>query len=173
MALVRKARVDDILQAYRLISGYAESGLMLRRPLAGLYENTRDLAVVEEDGVLVGVGGLHVMWQDLAELRSLAVAAGRTGQGVGRQLVEFLLDEARQLGIARVFALTYQRPFFERCGFTVVTKETLPQKVWTDCIHCEKFDSCDEIAMELWLAPPDLVRRDEIPLVERPFWVRG
>lgn len=79
MALVRKAGVDDILQAYRLISGYAESRLMLRRPLAGLYENTRDLAVVEEDGVLVGVGGLHVMWQDLAGATRFPLWNGHSG----------------------------------------------------------------------------------------------
>ena len=169
---IRKARMEDVPAAYRLISGYAESGLMLRRSLAFLYENLRDFVVAVEDGDLVGIGGLHVMWRDLAEIRSLAVSPAHTGGGIGKQLVAFILEEAQTLGIGRVFALTYQRLFFERCGFRVVAKETLPQKVWTDCIACERFESCDEIAMDLWLAEssPQL---EEIPLVERPNWVRG
>lgn len=170
---IRKARLADIPQVNRLVNGYAESGIMLRRPLAVLYENIRDLVVAEEEGNVLGTGGLHVMWQDLAEVRSLAVLPERKGDGIGRRLVEFMLEEARDLGIGRVFALTYQRPFFERQGFTVVSKESLPQKVWTECVYCEKFNSCDEIAMERWLREPGSGRLEEIPLIERPLWVRG
>jgi len=149
--VIRKARVEDIPKVHAVIDAYARQGLMLRRPLTFLYESLRDLAVAAEDGRIVGVGGLHVMWNDLAEVRALAVAPDLRGQGIGRRLVEFLVDEAREMGLARVFALTYQREFFAACGFEVISKDELPQKVWKECVYCDRFQDCNEIAVIRYL----------------------
>ena len=147
VGVVRKARVDDVPRAAVLINSYASRGLMLPKSLDQLYQNLRDLVVVEVSGEVVGCGALHVMWHDLAEIRSLAVAEPYTGNGVGRQIVTQLLAEARELGVPTVFALTYQVEFFERLGFHKVAKETLPRKIWTDCLNCPKFPDCDETAL--------------------------
>lgn len=176
--LYRKAQMADIPAVHRLINDYAAQGIMLRRPIMLLYESVRDftVAVDDESGEILGVGGLHVMWQDLAEIRSMAVRPGTTQKGIGRAIVEVLVDEAKALGIKRVFALTYQQGFFEKCGFGVVQKESLPQKVWKECVYCDKFDSCDEIAMIRLLVPVEELLPEpgfEIPLVDKPHWVKG
>ena len=132
----RKAIMADVPAIHSLINHYAAQGLMLRRTLLHLYESVRDYSVaVDDTGEVVGVGGLHIMWYDLAEIRSLAVKPGLTKRGVGRGLVEFLLEEARSMGLKRVFALTYQQAFFEKCGFKVIEKEKLPQKVYSECVY--------------------------------------
>lgn len=130
-----------------IINSHAELGKMLFKSFAQLYETLRDYAVVEEDGALVGVVGLAIVWADLAEVRSLAVKEGCQGRGIGRQLVNWCVDEARRLGIRRIMSLTYEQAFFERLGFVVVEKDSLPLKVWSDCVRCPKRDGCDEIAM--------------------------
>ncbi len=172
---IRKATTADIPVIHKLINDYAGEGLMLRRPLMWLYEAIRDFVVAEaEGGEVVGTGSLHVMWSDLAEVRSLAVAPVAKGQGVGAAIVEYLLHEAEDLGLKRVFALTYQQGFFERCGFHVVAKASLPQKVWKECIYCDKFNSCDEIAMIRFLVPEteyQAVVEPDIPMVDIPLWV--
>jgi amino-acid N-acetyltransferase len=147
VGVVRKARVDDVPRAAELINSYASRGLMLPKSLDQLYQNLCDLVVVEVSGEVVGCGALHIMWHDLAEIRSLAVAEPYIGNGVGRQIVTQLLTEARELGVPTVFALTYQVEFFERLGFHKVAKETLPRKIWTDCLNCPKFPNCDETAL--------------------------
>lgn len=174
----RKATMADIPAVYELINEYAVQGLMLRRPLMFLYESVRDfvVAVDEATGEILGVGGLHIMWHDLAEVRSLAVKAGTTKKGVGRGIVEYLVEEAKAIGLKRVFALTYQQGFFEKCGFTVVQKETMPQKVWKECVYCDKFHKCDEIAMIRLLVPPEEIQQLnewEIPLIAMPNWQKG
>lgn len=160
-----------------MVNEYANQGLMLRRPIMMLYESVRDFVVaVEDDGQVVGVAGLHIMWQDLAEIRSLAVRSGLTKKGVGRGIVDFLVEEARDLGLKRVFALTYQQGFFEKCGFAVIQKEELPQKVWKECVYCDKFHCCDEIAMIRWLVSADEkaeIESLEIPLIPMPNWAKG
>lgn len=172
----RKATMADIPAIHQLVNAYATDGLMLRRPIMMLYEAVRDFVVaVDEAGEVVGVGGLHIMWADLAEVRSLAVKPGLTRTGVGRGIIEFLIEEAKALGLTRVFALTYQQAFFEKVGFHVVQKETLPQKVWKECVYCDKFHCCDEIAVIRLLGPVEVVESDsmEIPLVELPNWKKG
>lgn len=174
----RKATMADIPAIHGLINDYAVQGLMLRRPLLVLYESVRDyvVAVDESTGEVVGVGGLHIMWQDLAEIRSLAVKAGTTGKGVGKGIVEYLVEEGRQIGLKRIFALTYQQGFFEKCGFGVVQKETLPQKVFKECVYCDKFHCCDEIAMIRLLVPSEELQSDgafEIPIFPIPNWQKG
>ncbi len=151
--MIRKARLTDVKAIHALVNGYALEGQLLPRSLNELYECIRDFYVWEEDGRIVGVCGLHVAWEDLAEVRSLAVAEPAAGRGIGRALVERCLDEARELAIPRVFALTYQEAFFSKLGFTEVDKQTLPQKIWADCLKCVKFPDCDETAMMLALAP--------------------
>ena len=144
---LRKAKMSDIEEIHRLINDYANQGLMLPRSRSMLYENLREFTVVETQGTLVGTGALHIIWEDLAEVRALALRPEYTRQGLGRRLVGALIDEARALEIKKVFALTYQPEFFEKCGFRRVQKDEMPQKVWKECINCPKFPHCDEIAL--------------------------
>ena len=130
---------------------YAKDGLVLPRSLAEIYEQIRDFFVFIENEQVIGAVALNICWEDLAEVRSLAVEDGFGGRGVGRHLVEACLAEAQQLGIKQVFALTYQPGFFERLNFHVIEKSELPQKIWGDCMKCAKFPDCDETAMNLTL----------------------
>jgi amino-acid N-acetyltransferase len=146
--MIRKARMADVKGIHELIAEYARKGDMLPRSLADIYENLRDYFVfLGDDGELVGSAAIHIMWEDLAEVRSLAVREGKMRRGVGTQLVESCISEAIVLGIGRVFALTYKPEFFEKLGFHVVDKSELPQKIWADCLKCSKFPDCDEVAL--------------------------
>lgn len=150
----------------QLINGYADAGLMLHRSLSQLYENIRDFYVVEQGDRVVGCAALHVSWKDLAEIKSLAVAEDSQGRGCARRLVEACIADARELGIERVFALTYVPVLFERMGFRIVDKAELPRKVWTECVYCPKFPDCGEIAVVIDLVEPsrDARRSTLIPL---------
>jgi amino-acid N-acetyltransferase len=140
--------MSDVKGIHQLIAEYAKKGDMLPRSLADIYENLRDYFVFLGDGgELVGSAAIHIMWEDLAEVRSLAVREGKMRRGVGTQLVESCISEAIVLGIDRVFALTYKPEFFEKLGFHIVDKAELPQKIWTDCLKCSKFPDCDEVAL--------------------------
>jgi amino-acid N-acetyltransferase len=145
--MFRKARIADVKQIQALINRYAEEGQMLPRSLNELYENLRDFTVYEEDVGIIGVCALHVSWDGLAEVRSLAVHEVRTGQGIGARLVRQCLEEAKELGAETVFVLTYQAGFFAKLGFLPVDKKELPHKIWTDCLNCVKFPNCDESAL--------------------------
>ncbi|NJD62955.1 MAG: N-acetyltransferase [Deltaproteobacteria bacterium] len=146
--MIRKARMDDVKAIQKLIAEYARKGDMLPRSLSEIYENLRDYFVhVEDGGEVIGSAAIHLMWEDLAEVRSLAVRDDRMGRGVGTELVEACLSEAIVLGITRVFALTYKPGFFEKLGFKRVDKSELPHKIWSDCLKCSKFPDCDEVAL--------------------------
>ncbi|AMV72976.1 acetyltransferase [Desulfuromonas sp. DDH964] len=149
--MVRKARIADARAIHKLLLGYAREGMMLSRSLPDIYENIRDFYVFEENGETVGTVCLHICWEDLAEVRSLAVSADCEGRGLGRELVEACLAEARDLGMKRVFALTYKPVFFAKLGFHEIEKSELPQKIWGDCMKCAKFPECDEIALSITL----------------------
>lgn len=149
--MVRKAVIPDARDIHRLLLGYARDGLLLSRSLAEIYESIRDFYVYEADGKVVGTAALNICWENLAELRSLAVHPDYNGRGAGRDLVQACLEEARQLGIHRVFALTYKQVFFEKLGFAVIEKSELPHKIWGDCMKCAKFPDCDEIALSIEL----------------------
>ncbi len=149
--MVRKAGIPDAKTIHKLLLGYARDGLMLPRSLSEIYEGIRDFYVFEENGAVLGTVCLHICWEDLAEVRSLAVSEEQGGKGAGRQLVQTCLDEARGLGLKRVFALTYKPGFFEKLGFHLIEKSELPQKIWGDCLKCAKFPECDEIAMSIEL----------------------
>lgn len=148
----RKAKMSDAEGIYKLINDYANKGLMLARSRSAIYEHLREFTVAVLGDTLVGVGGLHIIWEDLAEVRALAIAERFVKTGVGRRLVGVLLEEAKEIGIPTVFALTYQPGFFQKCGFSVISKDQLPQKVWKECINCPKFPDCDEIAVIIHLA---------------------
>jgi len=145
--MLRKASIKDIKSIHSIVNLAAAKGEMLARSLGELYDNMRDYFVYEERGKVIGAGALHICWEDLAEIRSLCVTESSRGKGIGRMLVEACMEEARELNIAKVFLLTYQEEFFGKCGFTLVDKKELPQKIWSDCIRCPKFPECDEIAM--------------------------
>jgi len=147
--VIRKATIADVRSIHKLLIEFASAGMMLSRSLSDLYEAIRDFYVWEEDGAIIGTVCLHICWEDLAEVRSLAVDKAFSGKGIGRKLVEACLEEARQLGLKRVFALTYQEIFFSKLGFVVIEKSELPHKIWGDCIKCPKFPECDEIAMKI------------------------
>lgn len=163
-AQLRRARVADVVPMQRLINTFAERDEMLPRALHELYENIRDFVVMEEDGEIVGTAALHVNWANLAEVKAVAVAAHCHRKGYGRQLVQATLEDARHLGIARVFCLTYRPDFFRSLGFTEVDRNTLPRKVWSECIRCPKFTNCTEIAMAVTVLD-EPVSAPEDPLV--------
>ncbi len=149
-ALIKKAKIEDAKDIHFLINYYASKGLLLPRSLSSIYENIRDFFVIREED-LIGTCALHIVWEDLAEIKSLAVREDFIKKGYGRALVESALEEAIDFGIKKVFVLTYQTSFFLKLGFNIVSKETLPHKVWGECINCSKFPSCDEIAMAIEL----------------------
>lgn len=144
---IRPARMSDVRPIHALLTVFATRGLMLPRSISSLYDHLRDFVVYEELGTILGICALHICWDDLAEIRSLAVVEEKQGSGVGAMLVESCLDEAKSLEIKNVFVLTYQAPFFRRLGFKDRDKQDLPHKIWSDCIHCSKFPDCDEDAL--------------------------
>lgn len=144
---IRRARLCDINMIHQLISENAQKNLMLPRALSELYEHLRDYVVAVENKEVIGVCGLSICWEDLGEIRSLAVKEPWRAKGVGRTLVNNCLKEARELGIKKVFALTNTPEFFIKLGFREIPKEELPHKIWADCVKCPKFPKCDEIAL--------------------------
>ncbi len=145
--MIRQAIITDVPRIHQIVNSHAELGRMLFKSYAELYENLRDFAVFEKDGLVIGTAALAIIWADLAEIRSLAVDTAHHGQGAGKALVRWTIDEARRLKIRKIMALTYEEVFFAKLGFAVVNKDDLPLKVWTDCVKCPKRDVCDEIAM--------------------------
>jgi amino-acid N-acetyltransferase len=143
----RKAKMTDVEAIHGLITEFAEKGLMLPRSRNTLYETLREFTIIVDDGRLIGTGALHIIWDDLAEVRALALREEYQGQGLGKRLIAILEREAAELGIHRVFALTYQVEFFKKCGFTEEDKNAMPHKIWKECIECPKFPNCDEVAM--------------------------
>ena len=144
---IRNAKIPDVKDIYSLIDYYGQQDKMLFRSMADIYENLQSFSVAEVDGAVAGCCQLQVVWSDLAEIKSLAVKEAMIGRGVGIALVEGVLDKAKGLGLARVFALTMTGEFFEKMGFEVVSKDSLPMKVWSDCAKCPKQQNCDEIAV--------------------------
>ena len=144
---IRKAKITDLKQVHVLINEFAKREQMIPRSLNELYETLRDFVICEENGSVCGVCALHIMWEDLAEIRSLAVDKRYQKLGIGKDLVKQCLKEAKTLGLKRIFALTYHPDFFKKLGFQEIDKASLPQKIWTDCLRCHKFPECDEHAV--------------------------
>jgi len=147
---IRKAVINDVPDMHRILNHYAEKNFLLPRSLSALYDHLRDYFVLEDKkpgNQIKGVCGLGICWQDLAEIRSLAVTVDQQGNGSGTRLVEMCLKEAEHLGLKKVFVLTYVPDFFKKLGFKEVNKSVLPHKIWADCLNCPKFPNCDETAM--------------------------
>jgi amino-acid N-acetyltransferase len=159
--MIRKATLVDASAIHQLINSRAKQGEMLGRSLAEIYENIRDYYVAESRGVVVGVCGLHICWEDLAEIKSLAVKPNSQSKGLGRLLVLTCLDEGKTLKIKRFFALTYVPDFFKKVGFKRIKREVLPHKIWSDCIKCPHFPNCNEIAMMLDLGRKNQVKKSK------------
>ncbi|MFT3787118.1 MAG: N-acetyltransferase [Tepidisphaeraceae bacterium] len=161
---VRAARLADVPRIHEVINFHAELGKMLFKSYADLYENIRDYAVAETEmngkQEVVGCVALGIIWADMAEVRALAVDERARGRGVGTKLVEWCVADARRMQIRKLMSLTYEERFFAKLGFVVVNKDTLPLKVWTDCVKCPKVDNCDEIAMVRELT--------DVPILEAP-----
>ena len=151
MFIYRSATFADVEEIYNLIAGYAAQGLMLPKPYNILYEALREFVVAVEVDTkkIVGTGALHLTWNELAEVRSMAVHPDYKRQGIGAEIVKKLLEQGREVGVKNFFTLTYSPEFFESLGFKITTRESLPHKIWKECIDCPKFANCDEIAMIL------------------------
>lgn len=145
--VVRSAKISDVKAINGLISSYAERDRMLFRSMADIFENLQTFSVAERQGKILGCCALEIIWADLAEVKSLAVDGANKEKGLGRLLVNAAIEQARLLEVPKVFALTLEPEFFEKLGFGVVEKDTLPMKVWSDCARCSKQEDCDEIAV--------------------------
>jgi amino-acid N-acetyltransferase len=151
---LRKAELRDVPALFKMIGHYATERILLPRTQTDLYEHVWEFTVAEENGRVLACGALRIYNDQFAEIRSLCVEPGQETRGLGGALTDRLLAEARRLGLKTVFALTVTPGFFGKLGFREVSRETLPMKVWRDCLQCEKYFHCDEKAMIL-----DLSRR--------------
>jgi amino-acid N-acetyltransferase len=147
--MIRKADIQNVKSIHSLLDIYSKKGDLIARPLSELYDHIRDFFVFvnEEDNSIEGCCALQFCWEDLAEIRSLAVDESHQKKKIGSRLVEAAIDEAKQFKIKDVFTLTYRPDFFSKFGFKVIDRSELPLKIWADCILCVKFPDCDETAM--------------------------
>ena len=145
----RHATFAEVEAMFTLINDFAAEGLMLPKSYSTLYEILPEfvVAVEVETGKVAGCGALHCTWSELAEIRSLAVSKDFQRRGIGGEIVKLLIEDGKKLGVKKFFTLTYNTDFFASVGFQIVPKETLPQKIWSDCISCPHFPNCQEIAM--------------------------
>ncbi|MDR4509421.1 MAG: N-acetyltransferase [Candidatus Brocadiaceae bacterium] len=159
---LRKATIDDADKIYKLINSFAAKDVMLPRSLSELYENIRDFYVFVQHEKLIGCAALHIVWKDLAEIKSFAVEKSHQCKGIGKKLVKVCVREAQKLNIEKVFVLTYVPEFFEKSGFSRVEKDVLPHKIWSECVKCHKFPDCGEIPLIL-----EINKREKIGECER------
>ena len=148
--MLRKARIDDVKTIHRMINSSSGKGEMLPRSLMDIYSSLRDFFVYydEDETQIIGVCAMNIIWENLAEIRSLYVDEKHRGKGIGRKLVEACVSEAITLGLFKVFTLTYKKDFFVQLGFKEIDRSLLPEKIWSDCFRCSKYpDYCDEVAM--------------------------
>jgi amino-acid N-acetyltransferase len=145
--MIRRATIKDVKNIQKLINFYAKKDEMLPRSLNELYENIRDFFIFEHNGKVAGCSALHICWEDLGEIKSLAVAKSWQGRGVGKKLLTACLEDAKRLRLKKIFALTYRPTYFRMFGFKEIDKANLPHKIWIDCVKCVKFPDCDEIAL--------------------------
>ena len=165
--MIRRALTSDVSAFGQIINNAAETGSMLHRSLAELYENVRNFHIAVENDQVVGVCGLKVVWADLAEIYALAVTQEMRGRGWGRRLVQACIADARSVGTRRLMSLTYEKTLFQKLGFAVVDRQQLPLKVWSECLRCSKNKCCDEIAMIYVLEDlPTLT--ESVPAVPQP-----
>ena len=144
---IRPAKVQDVKQMHRIIEFYADNKEMLHRSLNSIYENIQEYVVAEYKGKIIGCGALHVSWDNLAEVKALAVEKTYARQGIGTKIVKTLEQNALGLGIYTTFALSFKPEFFQRMGYEVISREVLPQKIWSECINCHLFPDCGEVPL--------------------------
>ncbi len=147
MENLRKANLQDIKQIHKILKHFAGKGDLLGRPLLALYEKVREFYVYEIDNVVIGCIALAVVWENMAEIRSLAIDEKYQKMKIGTKLIKACLKEAEDLSIKEVFTLTYQPDFFKKQEFNIIDKSKLPHKIWADCINCPHFPDCNEIAL--------------------------
>jgi len=147
MIKIRKAAIKDVKQIHLLLNHFAKDGILLGRPLLALYEKIREFFVYEEDDTVIGCVALAIVWDNMAEIRSLAVKEEFQGKKIGAALVSEAISEAKSLGIQQLFTLTYQPGFFKKFDFKEIDKKLLPHKIWTDCINCPHFPDCNEVCL--------------------------
>ncbi len=145
--MIRKAQIKDIKDIQAIINLFAAKDLMLPRSLNELYENLRDFWVFEANKKVVGCSALHISWDELAEIKSLAVLKTHQGKGIGKELIAACINEAKKLGAKKIFVLTYNPDYFKNFGFRRIKHADLPHKIWAECINCCKFPNCQEIAL--------------------------
>lgn len=148
--MLRKARIGDVKTIHRMINISSSKGEMLPRSLMDIYGSLRDFFVFLDDdtGEVLGICAMNIIWENLAEVRSLYVDENQRRRGIGRKLVEACISEAITLQLFRVFTLTYKEDFFAKLGFKCVDRKSLSEKIWSDCFKCPKYpDFCDEVAM--------------------------
>jgi len=149
--IIRPAKVMDAKEIYQLVEYYANNKKMLHRSLNAIYENIQEFTVLECENKVIACGALHVSWEDLAEIKTLAVSGEYQRQGIGRKIVTYLQESAKNLGISKIFVLSFSPAFFTKLGYKIIPKETLPQKIWRECVNCHLFPDCGEIALLLTL----------------------
>ena len=145
--MIRKARLTDVKKIQRLVNSYAKKDEMLPLSLNDLYDKIRDFYVYERNSKILGCGALHISWDKLGEIRSLAVQKNQQRKDIGTKLVKQCLAEARELELEKVFVLTYKPEYFKKFGFKGIDKYQLPHKIWTDCVKCVHFPDCTEDAL--------------------------
>ncbi len=160
--VVRSAKAVDVPHIHALLTPFAQQDIILQRDEDNIFQHLQEFLVAEYDGHLAGVVCAHIYGKNLAELRSLVVAPAYQQFGVGRLLVEGCEQWVVELGVAKIFALTYVTNFFIKQGYRQVDKESLPQKVWTVCVHCARFADCDEVAVEKVLSDAPIQPMSEL-----------
>jgi len=144
---IRKATLKDAKSIQIIIDKFAKKDKMLPRSLSEIYENVRDFLICQDKGKIVGISAIHILWENLAEIRSVAVLQEYQNKGIGKKLVAQCMKEVKALGVKKIFALTYNPEFFRKIGFNDIDKNALPQKIWGDCLRCPKFPECEEVAV--------------------------
>ncbi|MDR0956904.1 MAG: N-acetyltransferase [Endomicrobium sp.] len=144
---IRPAKVKDVKEIHSLVEHYANNREMLHRSLSAIYENVQEFIVAENDNKIIGCGALHVSWEDLAEIKALAIIEEFSKQGIGKKIVTKLQDNAKFLGINKIFVLSFKPDFFKKLGYVIIPKETLPHKIWNECINCYLFPDCGEVPL--------------------------
>jgi amino-acid N-acetyltransferase len=161
--VIQKAQVRDVEEILELVNTFAAMNLMLPRGPQYMYENIRDFVIACDNDVpvysitetrevlnlIVACGSLHVLWEDIAEIRALAIHPDYQHRGLGSRLMEYMKEEAKQLGIHRLYTFTLTENFFKTLGFKRQDRSELPPKVWGECSRCPKYFHCDEVGMVL------------------------
>ena len=144
---IRLAKVNDVKDMHELINIHAQKKEMLARPLSELYENIQEFVIAEYKNKVIACCALHVTWEDLAEVKALAVNEKYQKKGIGSRLVYQCHKNAIRLGVKKVFALTFKPKFFIKLGYKKISKSKLPHKVWGECIRCPSFPDCGEVSL--------------------------